>query len=216
MVNFQQIAEDCLAGKLSGTFVLRNGKVFHSQTHLKATISYVYPYYIAGLCYSVEGNCYSSGLSESENDIIDFIPDMKKEQIIIDIPDGMGAVQETVDGEIRIKFVEKKLTYIDIYKSLYTSDLEIQDHGINVTSKNFYKKVEVLRKLINIRNYFGKPEKYDRGYCIEYSRCEDRLYVGNVNTIGVWVCDILFKEKEYAEEAIRILGDELKYLFEPW
>lgn len=30
MENFKQIAEDCLAGKLSGTFVLRNGKVFHS------------------------------------------------------------------------------------------------------------------------------------------------------------------------------------------
>ena len=81
MENFKQIAEDCLAGKLSGTFVLRNGKVFNSKMHLSATTSHVYPYYIAGRYYSVAGNCYSRGLGESDNDIVNFIPGMKKEQI---------------------------------------------------------------------------------------------------------------------------------------
>jgi hypothetical protein len=27
---------------------------------------------------------------------------------------------------------------------------------------------------------------------------------------------VIFKEKEHAEQAIKMLGDELKYLFEPW
>ena len=214
MENFKQIAEDCLAGKLSGTFVLRNGKVFNSKMHLSATTSHVYPYYIAGRYYSVEGNCYSRGLGESDNDIVNFIPGMKKEQIIIDIPEGMEAVQETVDGEIRIKFIEKKLTYCDIEDSLFDRREAVSVSGSNNGSTTFYKKVEVLRKLTNIRNYFGRPDGTENGFYI-YKFDENEFNVATAYP-AIYASDVVaFAKREHAQAAIDMLGDELKYLFEP-
>ena len=88
------------------------------------------------------------------------IKKIKNNQIKINIPEGMEAVQEIVDGEIRIKFVEKekKLTYNDIFKILVYANEEIQGCSSNNNSKSFYKKAEVIRKLTNIRNYFGNQK----------------------------------------------------------
>ena len=212
MENFKQIAEDCLSGKLSGTFVLRNGKVFHSTTQLSATISHVYPYCIATFYYSVTGNCYSGGLSESENDIIDFIPDMKKEQITIDIPEGKVPVMEQTEKGVVITWKEHELTYTELLNEFRNNVNCIHTNFVNSASQAFYKKVEVLRKLTNIRNYFGKPSKKnnDSGWVICINGTVYRAIVEQNPHVPV------FAEKEHAEQAIKILGDELKYLFEPW
>ena len=220
MENFKQVAEDCLAGKLSGTFILRCGNTISSkELRRNCEVSVSYPYITRGdIYYTKEGNFYNSG-STSRFDIINFIPDMKKEQITIDIPEGMQAVQETVDGEIRIKFVENKLTYDDVVNELPYNKLIYYNHGPkeNEIHRTFYKKVEVLRKLTNIRNYFGKPDLHNTGWFImsvwpEYNR------FGAFKSIEHSKCPetVIFKEKEHAEQAIKMLGDELKYLFKPW
>lgn len=72
---------------------------------------------------------------------------------------------------------------------------------------SFYKKVEVLRKLTNIRNYFGKPID-GIGYMIIQS--------GVVQVATNYHNSPIFAKKEHAKQAIKMLGDELKYLFEPW
>lgn len=136
-----------------------------------------------------------------------------KQQITIDIPEGMEAVQETVNGEIQIKFVEKKLTYEDIENklSLHTKIQTQYFWDSNVNEYYFSKKVEVLRKLTNIRNYFGKPRRIE-GFCIIPSN-------NGFKTLPSWnvtESEILFAKQEHAQAAIDILGDELKYLFEPW
>lgn len=290
MENFKQIAEDCLAGKLSGTFVLRNGKVFHSKTHLSATSLYVLPYCIAGWHYSVAGNCYYKGLSVRDNDVIAFIPDimenfkeiaekclagelsgrfvcrdglhissftlsrtdnpsypyklhrvgeltidglvsnkyshndiiqfipydeMKPEQIRIDIPESKVPVMEQTEKGVVITWKEKELTYDEIESKLHC---RIPSCGFlpNTTSIPFYKKVEVLRKLTNIRNYFGKPDSMSEGWCIAYSKHYNTFGVNYINDADMWFRGVIFKEGEHAEQAIKMLGDELKYLFEPW
>lgn len=217
MRDFRQIAEDCLAGKLSGVFVLRNGGSWKSNTLSRYSIEgkIIPGYYVLGKDLILDSNGLNMAVKER---VQNFIPDVKKEQITIDIPEGMTVIREETPNEIKIKFVKKQLTYDDIWESL-DPKLRIFPFATpdsNKVNDAFFDKVNVLRKLTNIRNYFGKPEKYDRGYCIEYSRHQDCLYVGNVNTIGTWIHDVLFKEQEHAEEAIRILGDEIKYLFEPW
>ena len=151
MENFKQIAEDCLAGKLSGTFVLRNGKVFHSTMHLSTTFSHVYPYCIVEWYYSVVGNCYGNGLRIRDNDVIDFIPDMKKEQITIDIPEGKVPVMEQTENGVVITWKEKELTYDDVCKELQKHRNIIGNPIDNSLSDAFHKKVWALRKLINIR-----------------------------------------------------------------
>lgn len=166
MKNFKQIAEDCLSGKLSGTFILRDGSKVNSN-HLKKLnpSKHLMCSYSLGECWlSDDGNAYGETGYLHKASIINFIPDknIKQEnnQIKINIPEGMEAVQEIVDGEIRIKFVEKekKLTYNDIFKILVYANEEIQGCSSNNNSKSFYKKAEVIRKLTNIRNYFGNQK----------------------------------------------------------
>ena len=213
MENFKQIAEDCLAGKLSGTFVLRNGKIFYSKTHLSATSLYALPYCIAGWCYSVAGNCYSGGLSVRDNDVIDFIPDNMQEQIKIDIPEGKVPVMEHTEKGVVITWKEKELTYTELLNEFGNNLNCIHTSLVNSASQSFHKKVEVLRKLTNIRNYFGKPKVSYDGVVITYEFDEPIIVDAKVCPIE---CSVIFAEEGHAQAAINMLGDELKYLFEPW
>lgn len=217
MKNFKEIAEKCLAGELSGRFVCRDGLHISSFT-LSRTDNPSYPYklYRVGKL-TIDGHTPNK---YSHNDIIQFIPyeEMKKEQITIDIPEGMTVIREETPNEIKIKFVKKQLTYDDIWDSLGP---KLRIFPFTTTDSNkvndaFFDKVNVLRKLTNIRNYFGKPDSYNKGYLVEYSRHDDILKVMPIHTVGDWVYEVIFKEKEHAEQAIKMLGDELKYLFEPW
>ena len=216
MKDFKQIAEDCLAGKLSGIFILQDGSEVNSN-HLKKlnpSKHLICSYGLCGLYISDNGKAYGDTGYLYESSIKKFIPNMKKEQIKIDIPEGMEAVQEIVDGEIRIKFVEKKLTYNDIFKKLVYTNEEIQGCSSNDNSKSFYKKAEVIRKLTNIRNYLGKPESGKMGYCI-IKNGTGKITITNVNETNPHF--VIFKTAEHAKEAINLIGyDNLKYLFEIW
>ena len=214
MKGFKEIAEKCLAGELSGRFVCRDGLQISSFT-LSRTDNPLYPYKL----YRVE-KLNNDGLTPSrysQNDIIQFIPykEMKKEQITIDIPEGMKADQEIVNGEIRIKFVEKKLTYENILESMNPElcILPFSTPDSNVVNDAFFDKVNTLRKLTNIRNYFGKPDMLE-GWCIFRHSLSRKLYVEKEYCTSS--VKVAFAKKEHAEQAIKMLGDELKYLFEPW
>lgn len=143
-------------------------------------------------------------------------------KIIINIPEGKKPIVEEDKNSVNITWVDKKLTYDDIVKKLREKDEEqyipkcryalSADYDGKMPADNFYDKVNVIRKLTNIRNYFGKPQQ--GGYFIfqdTYNNSViDVIYTSkNQNKI-------LFTKREHAEEAIRILGDEIKYLFELW
>jgi hypothetical protein len=217
MKSFKEIAEKCLAGELSGRFVCRDGLHISSST-LSRTDNPLYPYKL----YRV-GKLSKDGLTpnkHSQNDIIQFIPyeEMKPEQIKIDIPEGKVPVMEQTEKGVVITW-KKELEYNDIFNYLWEHNAQIGLLRPLVKTENtdkFNEKVNVLCKLTNIRNYFGKPDSYDRGYCIDHNSYNNKFYVGNINTIGIWTKDIVFSKKEHAEQAIKMLGDELKYLFEPW
>ena len=212
MKNFKEIAEKCLAGELSGTFVTDKGNNWHSNYLRRHYIvgNEIPDQYVLGpgIIYNTLGQCEN----RERVKIIDFIPDMKQ-QITIDIPEGMEAVQETVDGEIRIKFVKKKpLDYHTVVLAQKDKHEFIHVTEMNEISKSFNKKAEVFSKLTNIRNYFGKPDKKnsDSGWIICINGTVHRAIVEQNSQVPV------FAEKEHAEQAIKMLGDELKYLFEPW
>lgn len=225
--NFKEIAEICLSGKLSGVFVNRQGEKFHSS-RLTKHYSYEYNVYL----YFIEGNGSSTESGKffaynQDYDIVDFIADIdmktEQKQITINIPEGKEAVQEIVDGDIHIKFVDKKLTYEDIEdKLILNTDYKVNPfsivHGVdcdflNAADDFFYKKVEVLRKLTNIRNYFGKSNS-DEGYYIYPDNIYFKVYKSNYATSYPDV--VMFKDKEHAQAAIDMLGDEIQYLFKPW
>jgi hypothetical protein len=84
---------------------------------------------------------------------------------------------------------------------------------VNKTDSAFLRKVNVIGKLTNIRNYFGlDPHRVsDWVICIS----TDGTYYARA-TRQPLCYEIAFSKQEHAEQAIKMLGDELKYLFEPW
>lgn len=218
MENFKEIAEKCLAGELSGTFVLRNNEKRHvskkNQTIREDYLDPYSPYIIGNRKYSRCGSILPISNEENPYDIIDFIPDNMQEQIKIDIPEGKVPVMEQTENGVVITWKEKELTYTELMNKFRNNLDCIHVSFINSSSQAFHKKVEVLRKLTNIRNYFGKPKHNTYGHALYYTiergiHTTPTLYPSNDQRI-------IFYTKEHAEQAIKMLGDELKYLFEPW
>ena len=77
MVNFRQIAEDCLAGKLSGVFMLRNGGSWKSNTLSRYSVDgkIIPGYYVLGKGLILDSNGLNMEVKER---VQNFIPDMKK------------------------------------------------------------------------------------------------------------------------------------------
>lgn len=222
MKNFKEIAEKCLTGELSGTFVLRNGKEINSEGLIRNnSIYHPYTFFDKPFTYTDSGSIYNGITSSHECDIINFIPDkMTQKKIEIDIPKGKMPVMEQTENGVVITWKEKEITYADVISKLVLNQnaiYEFWSDKIHVgESSKFYKKVEVLRKLTNIRNYFGKPENMLEGWCIAYSKRYNTFTANYINNADEWFRGVIFKEGEHAEQAIKMLGDELKYLFEPW
>jgi hypothetical protein len=215
MENFKQIAEDCLAGKLSGVFILRNGGSWKSNTLSRYSIEgrVIPDYYVIGKGIVLDSNGLNMKIKER---VQHFIPDMKKEQITIDIPEGKVPVMEQTENGVVITWEEKELTYTEISDKLRNSSECIHSSLINSASRAFYKKVEVLRKLTNIRNYFGKPKHEEWFIVPDSSNSNFRAYRKVNPQFQLHHATVFFDSMEHAEQAIKMLGDELKYLFEPW
>jgi hypothetical protein len=210
MENFKEIAKKCLAGELSGVFIFNTGIKLHSQ-YLKKSGSKNY-FYLRGFFIDKEGHLIIKGVEAGE--IINFIPDNMQKKIEIDIPEGKVPIMEQTENGVVITWKEKELTYDGIIDELKNNSKYINTFVNNPNSRAFYKKTEVLRKLTNIRNYFGKPENMLEGWCIFEHNFSHKLYVDKVCRVSKF--QVVFAEQEHAEQAIKMLGDELKYLFEPW
>ena len=213
MENFKEIAEKCLAGELSGTFILRNGDKCISSNFKKDQSLLTSFIYLEHFHYSDNGRCYISTGYKSKFDIIDFIPDNMQNQIKIDVPEGKVPVMEQTENGVVITWKEKELTY-DIIESKLNCRIPSCGFLPNAISIPFYKKVEVLRKLTNIRNYFG-GNKPTNSWLISIDSAYKFYALENPRSYRE-SCFIYFDTKEHAEQAIKMLGDELKYLFEPW
>lgn len=221
MKNFKEIAEKCLTGKLSGTFILQDGSEVKSNylRKLPPTTSAICSYSLYGWYISDNGNAYGDTGYLHNSSIKKFIPNNMQEQIKIDIPEGKVPIMEQTEKGIVITWREKELTYDDIVNEFIKNPKFIYNYIRDTyvdspSSQSFYKKVEVLCKLTNIRNYFGKPKHDTYGHVLYYTiergiHTTPALYPSNDQRV-------IFDTKEHAEQAIKILGDELKYLFEPW
>lgn len=206
MENFKEIVEKCAAGELYGTIILNDGREFYSK--------YLSQYIFNG---QIVEDFYTIGLAKylfHVEQIINFIPNNMQEQIKIDIPEGKVPVMEQTEKGVVITWKEKELTYTELLNEFRNNLNCIHVNLINSSSQAFHKKVEVIRKLTNIRNYFGKPDNMLKGWCIFYHSLSHKFYVDKEYCTSQF--KVAFAKKEHAEQAIKMLGDELKYLFEPW
>ena len=214
MINFKEIAEKCLAGELSGTFVIGKGNNWHS--------SYLRRHYVIGrqmpgqyvlgpgIIYNEMGQCEN----REKVKIIDFIPDNMQKKIEIDIPEGKVPVMEQSENGVVITWKEHELTYTELLNEFRNNLNCTHTNFINSASQAFYKKVEVIRKLTNIRNYFG-GDKLTNSWIITIDSALRPFVIKNPKPYRE-TCFIYFDTQEHAQMAINMLGDELKYLFEPW
>lgn len=214
MKDFKIIAEQVLAGKIKGFFILRNGTAIHSS-RLHKELNSAYPYELNASTYTKYGNVYCN--LSSERDIVKFKKKEgemeEKRKIEINVPENKIAIIEKTSEKITITWKEKELTYEDVANKILDGPKHIPGCfynavGDTTSSTPFYNKVNALRKLINIRNYFGKPTCGGPGYIVTMRGPEQ--IATNYYRLPV------FAKKEHAEQAIKMLGDELKYLFEPW
>ena len=216
MKNFKEIAEKCLAGELSGVFVFQNGqKILSSklQKFDKDAPYGDYPYYIDHICTLTN---YGFGYNSDYN-VIDFIPDkMTQKKIEIDIPEGKVPVMEQTEKGVFITWKEKELTYDDILESMDPKlrILPFATPDSNPINDAFFDKVNALRKLTNIRNYFG-GDKPTNSWIVTIDSALRPFVIKNPKPYRE-TCFIYFDTQEHAQMAINMLGDELKYLFEPW
>lgn len=214
MVNFKEIAEKCLAGELSGTFVTAFDNNWHSRYLQRyAILGHEMPeQYVLGpgIIYNEIGQCKS----REEVRIIDFIPDNMQKKIEINIPEGKVPVMEQTDNGVVITWKEKELTYPELLNEFRNNLNCIHVNLINSASQAFYKKVEVIRKLTNIRNYFG-GDKPTNSWIITIDSALKPFVIKYPKHYRE-TCFIYFDTQEHAEQAIKMLGDELQYLFTPW
>ena len=223
MENFKEIAEKCLAGELSGTFKLASGESVSSDklerlpNSCKSDI-YCYQMWVNGVTafsYTIYGTLFKYKFHSL--DVIDFIPDNMQEQIKIDIPEGKVPVMEQTESGVVITWANKDITYQQVLDYLNENHQLIQYQANMMVNKNdsdFLRKVNVIGKLSNIRNYFG-GDKPTNSWLITIDSAHRPYVIKNPRPYRE-SCYIYFDTQEHAEQAIKMLGDELKYLFEPW
>lgn len=234
----KQLFEDVLSGKLKGTFVLRNKQEISSNKLFRSNSLCLQeqPYILFGASYTPNGLSSTIGW-KSGNDIVDFIPntDMKENELTIEIPDGKIVDWEESKKQNKIVLKDKQLTYNDICRKLFVgygwffTDAEGGIHHTlggntyscanNSTTKHQLECILAKNKLANVAKYLNdgwKPTVGDTAwYIISYGH----------NNIDIVDADfqhshcssrIIFKTKEFAQQAMKILGEEtIKLALEP-
>lgn len=254
----KQLFEDVLAGKLKGTFVLRNGLKI-STSNLKRNVNgcvNIYPYRTVDHSYSVCGRAYVTSLSNY--DIVDFIPDtftidpemysynqkdiefiehfingyhMKENEVTVEIPDGKEIDWDESKKQNKIILKDKELTYEDICKKLMKDGycyinsvgwIQPDSYNLGCTNSNAAASEHQLEcilaknKLATVAAYLNegwKPEEWKHYY---YLDIDHTSIVVDTSPFCTGTSRILFKSKELAQRAIKILGKEtIKLALEP-
>ena len=229
----KQLFEDVLAGKLKGTFVLRNGLKI-STSNLKRNVNgctNIYQYRTKDYSYTVHGYAYINLVSDY--DIVDFISDtidMKENELTIEIPEGKIVDWDESKKQNKIVLKDKQLTYEDVCNrlqnmidiTLFNTPTPSKQGNVLVADVHQLECIIAKNMLANVAKYLNngwKPSKTDVGHFSAWV-----LYATpNKNYIGYVIItdcsqnsNALFKSPELAQQAIEILGEEtIKLALEP-
>lgn len=155
---------------------------------------------------------------------------METKELKIQIPEGYEIDKENSTFEcIKLKPINKGLTYEDVTKRLFKNETYYVDYNGNIiktdinnelarldpnncTSEKQAEKLISINKLLNVAKYLNREwrpnwkDADERKYFI-YT-CPRDYYIG-VKSATVHMSDIVyFKSEELAKQAIEILGEE--------
>ena len=219
----KQLFEDVLSGKLKGTFVLRNKSTLHSS-NLRKIAGTKYQYVLCSNSYTSEGMLISNNKTHPLN-IEDFIPEinMKENELTIEIPDGKIVDWDESKKQNKIVLKDKQLTYKDVCRKLFLgygwffTDAEGGIHHTlggdayscanNSAAKHQFECILAKNKLANVAKYLNdgwKPNKGDFVFCLTHW---EYLSVGMYHFEN-YGNQIIFKNREVAQQAVEILGEE--------
>ena len=239
----KQLFEDVLSGKLKGTFVLRNGDKLNSslllcsgnidnRVYAIGTDKY-YIYYDDG---AVRTYPYKPSL-----DIIDFIPEtnMKENELTIEIPEGKIVDWDESKKQNKIVLKDKQLTYSDICRKLFSklrTYYFVNNHGNiysassicnpyisnpnSATTEHQLECILAKNKLANVAKYLNgewDPTNTENIMYYLYMDWDGHIFVTSSTIYDKhYLSNIIFKTKELAQQAIKILGEEtVKLALEP-
>ena len=222
----KQLFEDVLSGKLKGTFVLRNGDKLNSslllcsgnidnRVYAIGTDKY-YIYYDDG---AVRTYPYKPSL-----DIIDFIPEtnMKENKLTIEIPNGKTVDWDESKKQNKIVLKDKQLTYEGVCKKLFNGETYYTNTNGKICSSNITQYVTdpnnattehqlecilAKNKLANVAKYLNDGWKPNKGDFVFFLTLWEYLSVGMYHFEN-YGNQIIFKNREVAQQAVEILGEE--------
>ena len=222
----KQLFEDVLSGKLKGTFVLRNGDKLNSylllcsgnidnRVYAIGTDKY-YIYYDDG---AVRTYPYKPSL-----DIIDFIPEtnMKENELTIEIPNGKTVDWDESKKQNKIVLKDKQLTYEGVCKKLFNGETYYTNTNGKICSSNITQYVTdpnnattehqlecilAKNKLANVAKYLNDGWKPNKGDFVFFLTLWEYLSVGMYHFEN-YGNQIIFKNREVAQQAVEILGEE--------
>lgn len=231
----KQLFEDVLSGKLKGTFLLRNGETYYSDVLCRnyGGLKFTHPYVFGFKSYTPKG--IFAMHDRGAFDIVNFTPDtdIKENELTIEIPEGKIVDWDESKKQNKIVLKDKQLTYEDVCKKLFSehycfidSDGSVEHiFGFNgsttmdknnATTEHQLECILAKNQLANVAKYLNnvwKPSDYIFGYFI--CVCGEELEIRNRNDYK-FNNNIIFKTKELAQQAIKILGEEtVKLALEP-
>ena len=188
-----------------------------------------YPYSIKDWSYTLSGHFFGKESvhfpCESNVDIIDFIPDtdMNKDELTIEIPNGkIVDWDERSKKQNKIVLKDKQLTYKDVCKKLFngetyytntngkicSSDITqyVTDPN-NATTKHQLECILAKNKLANVAKYLNNGWKPNKDDFVFYLTHWEYLSVGMYHFEN-YGNQIIFKNREVAQQAVEILGEE--------
>jgi hypothetical protein len=160
---------------------------------------------------------------------------MKKGELTVEIPEGKIVDWDESKKRNRIVFKDKQLTYDDICEKLFKDDHYIIAYGgetikvcsaiynaSNATTEHQLECILAKNKLANVAKYLNegwKPGRTDLGHFDAYVlfATPNKDFIGYVKIENcAQNSNILFKSKELAQRAVKILGKKtIKLALEP-
>lgn len=202
-----------------------------------------YPYSIKDWSYTLSGHFFGKESvhfpCESNVDIIDFIPDtdMNKDELTIEIPNGKIVDWDESKKQNKIVLKDKQLTYKDVCEKLFKEHCYFiaNDGSIehifgcngsttmdknNATTEHQLECILAKNQLANVAKYLNDGWNPTNTESVIYYLSMDldkHIFVTSSSIYGAhYLSNILFKSREFALQAIEILGEEtVKLALEP-
>lgn len=205
---------------------LKEGTKYEDYTYVDEMKNYkevtIKDYFASCRCYKVYENEYNYSIEMFDQVINEpKTNNMETKEIKINVPEGYEIDEENSTFEcIKLKPIEKELTYKDVAEELFSKNLFVSDINgkifwisssgskldkNNTTNRKQLERLFALNQLLNIAEYYNKknPKKGNRVYCINFDKRNLEYFIQDyTSSIVVRGLIPIFNNREDAKAVI--------------